>query len=53
MSKSRLLRVMAVVAAGGMLLQSGGCITSIAPLALSVAESFLLTALVGQTPPFR
>lgn len=52
MSIPRLLRVLAVIAAGGLVFQAGGCATTIAPLALSVAESVLLTVLSGQVAPF-
>lgn len=47
MSKSRAGRFLAIMVAGGVILQAGGCATTLAPLALSLAESIILSTLTG------
>ncbi|MFH0981458.1 MAG: hypothetical protein V2A79_07965 [Planctomycetota bacterium] len=47
MAMRKLIRLTAAVAAGGMLLQTAGCATSFAPLALSVLENVALSWLFG------
>jgi len=47
MSRSRAGRILAAILVGGVLLQTGGCATTLAPLFLSVAESLLLSTLTG------
>lgn len=49
MSKSRAVRILALVATGGVVLQAGGCATTLAPLLLSLLESILLSTLTGGT----
>jgi hypothetical protein len=50
MSRSRLVRTAALVLAGGVLIQAGGCaVSTFAPLALSLLESLLLGTLTGGT----
>ena len=43
----RVMRVTAVVATGGVLLQTAGCATTLAPLALSLLENIALSRLFG------
>ncbi len=47
MTMRKLVRVAAVVATGGVLFQTAGCATSLAPLALSLLENILLSQLFG------
>jgi hypothetical protein len=47
MTLRKLLRFTAIVTTGGMLLQTAGCATSFAPLALSLLENIALSALFG------
>jgi len=52
MKMRKLIRVSAVVATGGVLLQTAGCATTIAPLALSLLENIVLTQLTGNLGGF-
>lgn len=47
MRTKRLIRIVAVVTSGGVLLQTAGCATTMAPLILSLLESVLLSQLTG------
>ena len=47
MTMRRLVRITAAVASGGLLLQTAGCATTIAPLALSLVENILLSQMFG------
>lgn len=47
MKGSAFKRTLFVVLSGGVLIQFGSCATLIAPLALGLAENFLLSALLG------
>ena len=47
MTMRKLLRVTAVVAAGGVLVQTAGCTMTLAPLVLSILENVLLSQLFG------
>ncbi len=47
MKKLSLRRQAALVCSGAILLQAGGCVTTLAPLALSLGEDLLLTFLLG------
>lgn len=47
MTMRRFLRITASVATGGLLLQTAGCATTIAPLALSLMENIVLSQLTG------
>ena len=46
-SKLQAGRILAIILAGGVILQTGGCATTLAPLALSLAESIFLSTLTG------
>jgi hypothetical protein len=47
MRKMRIGRAIALVCSGAVLLQAGGCVSALAPLALSLGEDLLLTLLLG------
>jgi hypothetical protein len=48
MSKKRAIRLLAVLASGGVMFQAaGGCVTTFTPLLLSVAESVILSTLAA------
>ena len=47
MKMRKLIRMTAVVATGGVMLQTVGCGTTLAPLALSLLENVLLSQLLG------
>jgi len=47
MMNSKWGRRLLILATGGMLLQSSGCDTTIAPLLLSLAEQLILSSLFG------
>jgi hypothetical protein len=47
MSKSRAVRLLAMLTAGGVVFQAGGCAVTFAPVVLSLAESVLLSVLTG------
>lgn len=48
MSRSGLRKAALVLLAGGVLLQVGGCLTVMGPIALSLLESTGLTILLGR-----
>jgi hypothetical protein len=50
MSKPTWKKRAMVLLAGGVLLQTGGCATTFAPILLSLAESAILTYLFGTGP---
>lgn len=43
----KIIRRLAALATGGVLLQTAGCATTFAPLALSLLENLILSQLVG------
>ena len=47
MKMRKLVRIIAVIATGGVLVQTAGCATTLAPLALSILEIIVLTQLFG------
>lgn len=47
MSKSRAVRLLAMLTVGGVVFQAGGCFATFTPVALSLAESVLLSVLTG------
>lgn len=47
MTNSKWGRRLMILASGGVLLQSSGCDTSLAPLLLSLAEQLVLSSLFG------
>ena len=47
MTTKRAMRILALVATGGVVLQAAGCASTFAPLLLSVAESVILGTLTG------
>ena len=50
-NRRRLGRWMAVMAAGGFMLQFAGCAAGLVPIIQSVGESVLLSLLVGAASP--
>ena len=48
----KLIRGLAAIATGGMLLQTAGCATTFAPLALSLLENIILSQLIGAVNGF-
>ena len=47
MTMRKLVRMTAVVAAGGILVQTAGCATTLGPLLLSIFENIVLSQLFG------
>jgi hypothetical protein len=47
MTMRKCVRILAVVTAGGMVVQAGGCATTLGPIALSLFENLVLSSLFG------